>query len=272
MQGKSRKAGINDQKVFLTTNKGVLTFCLRSFSINYLFLGEYKYYPIIRVKILDAQNLIMGSHQGEIFIFNFMKNHMVSVIAEQIIEPILFLDTWFTNANNPPLFYSLNRSNKLLCRNNFHDGQPLFELQVKADQFGAFLGGHVSVLFNVGLLVYKKGLILVSLFSSCEIASLLFKRNKSGRPRRQRPLDRALIVSRLGQPVPDPLRAHQRAEAALPGRREQPVCCGRLLGAEPAVRLLFQDLHDPRQVVAAAGAEAPARAPTRVQTLGARDP
>lgn len=172
--------GINDQKVFLTTNKGVLIFCLRSFSINYLFLGEYKYYPIIKVKILDAQNLIMGSHQGEIFIFNFVKNHLVSVIPEQIMEPILFLDTWFTNANNPPLFYSLNRVNQLLCRNSFLEGKPLFELKVKADKLGMFLGGHVSVLFNVGLLVYKKGLVLVSLFSSSQIASLLFKQNKSG--------------------------------------------------------------------------------------------
>jgi hypothetical protein len=134
----------------------------------------------MKLKILDSQNLILGSHQGEIFIYNFVKKQIVNVIPEQIMEPILFLDTWFTNANSAPLFYSLNASNHLICRNNFNAGKPLFELKVKANRFGSFLGGYLSVVFNVGVLVYKKGIILVSLFSSSEIASLFFQQNGSG--------------------------------------------------------------------------------------------
>jgi hypothetical protein len=167
--------------VFLITNKGVLKFCLKKFSINYLFIGNYQHHNFVKMKILDAQNLILGSDQGEIFIYNFIKNQIVNVIAEQVLEPILFLDTWFTNANSAPLFYSLNASNNLICRNNFNAGTPLFELKVKSNRLGSFLGGYLSVVFNVGLLVYKKGLILVSLFSSSEIACLFFQQEGSGK-------------------------------------------------------------------------------------------
>jgi hypothetical protein len=123
----------------------------------------------------------MGSNQGEIFIYNFLKNQLITVIPENQVQPILFLGTWFTNANSAPLFYSLGRANNLICRNNFTGQQPLFELQLDVKKSGGFLGGYISVVFNVGVLVYKKMVILVSLFSSSKIASLYFQENGEGK-------------------------------------------------------------------------------------------
>lgn len=169
-----------NQEVFIITKKGIIIFSLTNKSIKNLFKGEYKYYSFSSIKILDKQHVIMGSDNGEIFIYNFLRSQMVNVIPEQVTAPILFLGTWFTNANSFPLFYGLIKSNMLICRNQFKDGPPLFELEVNANRLGHFLGGYISVVFNVGVLVYKKGLVLVSLFSKSEIAILYFQENNEG--------------------------------------------------------------------------------------------
>ena len=172
-----------EKQIYITTPKTILRVNLNNSKIESLFTDSLKFKDLGfgSVLVLNQEYLLIGTLQGDIMVHKIRSQSFPNTISDRHRSPILFFQKVFTTAENLPLFYSLNAKSRLVCRNDIRSDVKLFEFEPGFEGWTRVLGLHVSVYFNLILLVYKECIALLSVYNNKLIAKLDFSMRLEGK-------------------------------------------------------------------------------------------
>lgn len=175
-----------EKQIYITTPKTILRVCLNKSKVEPLFTNslQFKDLGFGSVHVLNEEYLLIGTLQGDILVHNIRSRSFPNTISDRHRSPILFFQKVFTSAENLPLFYSLNAKSRLVCRNDVRSDVNLFEFEPGFGGWTRVLGLHVSVYFNLILVVYKECIALLSVYNNKLIAKLDFSMRLEGKDSR----------------------------------------------------------------------------------------